>query len=638
MKFKIRNIATYIEISRKIASMNILIFIFLLVMLVLNYISITIMKYYDFSISKIGKPLYNLYYSPLLILKVKNDPLLLDLVRRKFSIVYIIFLVFFISFLFIVSSNKKGLLGTGRFATIQEVYEKGFISIGNDLKDGLILGRIPFEFSIRTLIFLINFPLFTGTFVYIFTPNFKIISLYSILSFLIALFFIIIAERKLTIIDDTNAHTGLIAQTRGGKGAGVIIPTALNWIQSLLGLDPKKEIYNETHNYREKVLNNRILLFEPYNEDYSDPNKVRYNPLIEVRIGTKNEIDDVTVIAEMLTAPELVEKKDHWTESAKNLVVGAILHLLYKAKQEDRVATLGEVFDFLTMPDVLMEIAKTIDFYHESPNFFKKIYDETQLIGVPEGVHPLVYRWANEMANKREEEFSDIMSTVLEKIGIFNSPLLREATKYSDFKMKDLANGDRPYSLYLVIPEENIATGGLIIKLMTTLFFTKLTPKDFVNENNKYKTMAILDELPLFKYIPAVERGAGIIAGAKVKLLVVGQSLSQFYKIYGKENALLDNLGNSVFYSSAKTDYDTASKVSKLLGNKTIEYSNSSGSSIFSSRWNKTTSKRELMTPDEVINMNETRNLIMLRGNLRTIYGKKIMYFKEKYFMKKTKM
>lgn len=636
---KFKNMATYVELSRKFGNFNIILFIILSSLAILNYTTLTVMRYYNFSINKIGKPVLNFYYSPLLIFKKLDDPILLEIVKKKFSTVYVIVLFIFIFCLFLISNSKKGLLGTGRFATLQEVYEKGFISIGNDLKDGLILGRMPFQFTVKTGIFLVNFPLFIGNIVYIFTPNFKIILLYSIISIFGGLFFIIISEKKLTIIDSTNAHTALIAQTRSGKGAGVVIPTALNWIGSLFGFDPKKEIYDETHNYRKKVLNNKILLFDPYDEDYSNPDKIRYNPLAELNIGTKKEVDDITVVSEILTAPEKAGDKNHWTESAKNLVFGAILHLAYKNRHEGREVTLGEVYDFLTSSDVLMEIAKTIDCYHESPAFFRKIYDETQLNGVPEGVHPLVYRWANEMANKREEEFSDILSTTIACISLFKSPLIREATKKSDFKMNDLANGEQPYSLYLVIPESQIKTGGILIKLISTLFVSQLTPRDYINGNNKYKTIAILDEFPLFNYIPAIERAAGFIAGAKVKLLVIGQSLSQFWKIYGKENALLDNLANSVFYSSATTDYDTASKVSKILGNKTIEYSNSSsGSSVFSSKWSKTTAKRELMTPDEIINMDETRNLIMLRGDLRTIYGKKIMYYKEKFFVRKTKV
>ena len=186
-------------------------------------------------------------------------------------------------------------------------------------------------------------------------------------------------------------------------------------------------------------------------------------------------------------------------------------------------------------------------YLHESENFFKTIYDETQLIGVPEGTHPLVKRWANEMSNKRGEEFSDILSTTLANISLFKSPLVRWATSKSDFKMNDIANKETPYSLYLVLPEEQIQTSGMLIKLMITMFISKLTPKDFVNNNNKYETLALLDELPLFNYIPQIERGSGFVAGAKIKLLVVGQSLSQFYKIYGEKNMLLDNLANNVF-------------------------------------------------------------------------------------------
>lgn len=638
---KIRNIATYIECSRRVGNCNILLFLLFASLSFFNFVTIQILKYYDFSLEIIGKPLIRYYYSPFLFLRIQ-DPMLKEYFFKKISIVYTISLFLLLGILFLLGSKKEGLLASGRFSTMREIYEKGFLCIGNSLKDGLILGRIPFQYSFRSFLFLLNFPLLAVNAFFVLTPNPNVLYSTFFISLLLGFLFLSISEKKMTIVENTEVHTSLVAQTRSGKGVGVIIPTSLNWRESLLAFDLKKEIYNESHVFREKKLNNKILLFEPYSGDYSDIHKIRYNPLSEIKIGTEQEVDDVSVIAEILTAPERAEnvkEGSHWIKSAKDLIEGTILHLCYKERLVGKVPTLGEVFDFLTSGDVLSEIARTIDFYHESPSFFRKIYDESQMVGIPEGVHPLVYRWAVAITSKREDEFKDVLSTALNSLSMFKSPSVREATKYSDFKMKDLANGSQPYSLYLAIPEEKIGIGGILIRLITTLFVSKLTPKDFIHGNNKYRTLAILDELPLFNYIPAIERGTGYVAGAKIKLLVVGQSLSQFQKIYGKENILLDNMSNSVFYSSTSTDFDTASKVSKLLGSKTIEYRNfSMGQHTLQQRWSSTTTKRELMTPDEIINMDETRNLIMLRGDLRTIYGKKIVYYKEKYFLKKTKL
>lgn len=571
-----------------------------------------------------------------------KNPTLKEHFFKKFSSIYVVFLFLIFIVLFFLKNKKEGLLASGRFSTMREIYEKGFLCVGNSLKDGLILGRVPFQKSFRSILFVLNFPLLAANIFLVLTPNPKILYTVSFISLLIGLLFLSISEKKMTIIDDTEVHVSLIAQSRSGKGVGVIIPSALNWTESLFAFDIKKEIYNESHIFRGEKLKNKILLFEPFSGDYSDVHKVRYNPLDEIKIATEQEVDDVSVIAEILTAPERadnVQEGSHWIKSAKDLIEGVILHLCYKNRVMGKSTTLGEVFDFLTSGDVIADIARTIEFYHESPSFFRKIYDESQMIDVPEGVHPLVYRWAVAMTSKREDEFKDVLSTALTSLSMFKSPSVREATKYSDFKMNDVANSLVPYSLYLVIPEEKIKIGGILIRLITTLFVSKLTPKDFIQNNNKYRTLAILDELPLFNYIPAIERGIGYVAGARIKLLIAGQSLSQFQKIYGKENILLDNVANSVFYSSTNTDFETASRVSKLLGNKTIEYRNfSMGQHNLQQRWSSVTTKRELMTPDEIINMDETRNLIMLRGDLRTIYGKKILYYKEKYFLNKAKL
>lgn len=631
-----RNLVTKIELNRKYGNLYIVLFFILLILSFLNYITYYIINYYDFNIDILGMPAFKYYFSPFLIFKVK-DEILLGHIKTILSRLYLIFLGIILITIYI-NKNKNGLLGSGRFATMQELYEKGYISLGNNLKNGVILGRCEFKYTFRSFIFMLDNIILALNVAYIFTRNLYTLSIIGLIVFLISFFLILICEKKLTIIDSTNSHIGLIAQTRSGKGAGVIIPTGLNWEQSLIALDVKKEIYIYTKNYREQVLKNKILLFEPFN-DKPEKNKVRYNPLAEIRIGTKNEVDDCYIIAEILTAPPEAKDKNHWTESAKNLVFGAILHLAYVNKLEGKEVTLGEVYDFLTSDNLMKKIKECGTYLHESENFFKTIYDETQLIGVPEGTHPLVKRWANEMSNKRGEEFSDILSTTLANISLFKSPLVRWATSKSDFKMNDIANKETPYSLYLVLPEEQIQTSGMLIKLMITMFISKLTPKDFVNNNNKYETLALLDELPLFNYIPQIERGSGFAAGAKIKLLVVGQSLSQFYKIYGEKNMLLDNLANNVFYASATTDLTTAEKVSKLLGNKTIVYKNASYSQkLFSQRLSDTTTKRELLTPDEIINLPEDKNLIMLRGDIRTVLGKKIQYYKESYFNKKANL
>ena len=93
---KFKNMATYVELSRKFGNFNIILFIILSSLVTLNYTTLTVMRYYNFSINKIGKPILNFYYSPLLIFKKLDDSMLLEIVKKKFSIVYVIVLFIFI--------------------------------------------------------------------------------------------------------------------------------------------------------------------------------------------------------------------------------------------------------------------------------------------------------------------------------------------------------------------------------------------------------------------------------------------------------------------------------------------------------------------------------------------------------------
>lgn len=120
---------------------------------------------------------------------------------------------------------------------------------------------------------------------------------------------------------------GLIAPTRAGKGVGVIVPTLLNWESSSIITDLKGENYSLTAGYREKVLKHKILKFSPHSQ-----NSCSYNPLAQIRLGTRFEYADTQIIADILTDPGENVAKSHWVTQATALLTCIILHVSYVKK------------------------------------------------------------------------------------------------------------------------------------------------------------------------------------------------------------------------------------------------------------------------------------------------------------------
>ena len=126
---------------------------------------------------------------------------------------------------------------------------------------------------------------------------------------------------------DDKHHMIVLAPTRSGKGVGLIVPTLLGeWKGSCIVTDIKGENWGITAGYRQKVMGQKVIKFEP---TASDGTSARFNPFNEVRFGTKYEISDIQNVAGIIVDPEGKGDLDHWKLSARNLLVGLICHMHY---------------------------------------------------------------------------------------------------------------------------------------------------------------------------------------------------------------------------------------------------------------------------------------------------------------------
>ena len=135
------------------------------------------------------------------------------------------------------------------------------------------------------------------------------------------------------------------APTRSGKGVGLVIPTLLSWEHSAVVLDIKGENFSLTSGWRHQN-GHKVLRWDP--TDAIEGRSARYNPLAEIRIGTVYETGDVMNVATLLVDPDGKGVEGHWEQTARSLLIGAITHVTYKARNEGRTGNLSEVLHELT--------------------------------------------------------------------------------------------------------------------------------------------------------------------------------------------------------------------------------------------------------------------------------------------------
>ena len=263
-------------------------------------------------------------------------------------------------------------------------------------------------------------------------------------------------------------------------------------------------------------------------------------------------------------------------------------------------------------------------------------------------VHPKVAEAAANMYNGAEQTAASIMQTAQTSMAVYQDPLIRQNTAVSDFTLRDLLDPSQEVSLYLVLQPNDIDKLRPILRLFVNTMLAKLVrDMEFARKEDakkgaaakkekpkKQRLLLMLDEFPQLGKLEGIEKSLAICAGYGVKICIVAQSMGQLNKIYTKDNAIPGNCHVQIYFTPTLEDGGgTAKTLSDTLGDKTIHsYSKSDNGKVFQSSTSTSNMARKLMTPDEVRRMPADRELVFVAG-FRPVYGKKIRYYEQKYFM-----
>ena len=403
---------------------------------------------------------------------------------------------------------------------------------------------------------------------------------------------------------DGPEHVLCFAPTRSGKGVGLVVPSLLTWPGSAIVHDIKGENWQLTAGWRSRF--SRVLLFDPTN-----PNSAAYNPLLEVRRGD-SEVRDVQNVADILVDPEgLLERRNHWEKTSHALLVGAILHVLYAEADK----TLAGVAAFLSDPR--RPIEATLTAMMKTPHLGDR-------------PHPVVAQAARELLNKSDNERSGVLSTAMSFLGLYRDPVVASVTSRCDWRISDLIEGDRPATLYLVVPPSDISRTKPLVRLVLNQIGRRLT--EDLHADRRHRLLLMLDEFPALGRLDFFESQLAFMAGYGLKAFLIAQSLNQIEKAYGQNNAILDNCHVRVAF--ATNDERTAKRVSDALGTATEMRAMKNYAGHRLSPWlghlmvSRQETARPLLTPGEIMQLPPHEELVLVSG-APPIRAQKARYFKD---------
>jgi type IV secretion system protein VirD4 len=438
---------------------------------------------------------------------------------------------------------------------------------------------------------------------------------------------------------DGPEHVLCYAPTRSGKGVGLVVPTLLSWPASAFVTDLKGELWELTAGWRERGAHNHVLRFEPA----AQQDTVRWNPLSEIRLGTPHEVGDVQNLATLLVDPDGKGLESHWQKTSQALLVGVVLHALYKANDEDRTATLAEVDELLADPE------------RPVGDLWQQMLSYPHIDGQ---CHPVAAAAARDMIDRPVEEAGSVLSTAKSYLSLYRDPIIRHNTSASDFQIRDLMHDTVPRSLYLVTQPTDKDRLRPLVRILVNMVLRVLADKVGFEGGRpkplyKHRLLLMLDEFTALRRLAILQESLAFIAGYGIKAYLICQDIKQLRSAeegYGRDETITSNCHIQV--AMPPNGLETAEHLSRLTGQTSVRHQQISrnGMGLFASasrteQW----IQRPLLTPDECLRLAGPEKdeqgqitrpgaMLVFAAGCPAIYGRQPLYFQDAVFQARARI
>ena len=413
---------------------------------------------------------------------------------------------------------------------------------------------------------------------------------------------------------DGPAHLITLAPTRAGKGVGTVIPNLLAAERSVLVIDPKGENARIAGEARRRF--GTVHVLDPF--EVSGMPSAAYNPLDRLTPDSLDLGEDAASLTEALVMdPPGQVTEAHWNEEAKAILGGLIMFCVCHEDRDRR--SLATVREYLTLPP-------------------EKLRALLELMQDSEEAGGLIARAANRFLGKADREAASVLSNAQRHTHFLDSPRIAKCLARSDFAFSDLRH--RITSVFLVLPPNRMDAYSRWLRLLVSQALqdiardaealTATTDAQNASQRLNSPTLFLLDEFAALGRLEAVERAMGLMAGYGLQLWPILQDMSQLKDLYGdRAGTFIANAGVQQVFGV--NDFETAKWLSQMIGQETAGFQTDNFKPGDGPSFSNNLTGRDLLTPDEIMQLPPERQLLRVQGQATAI-AQKLRYYADPEF------
>lgn len=386
----------------------------------------------------------------------------------------------------------------------------------------------------------------------------------------------------------------------GGSGAGksryFVKPNLLQANCSFVVTDPSGELLETMGTYLERE-GYEVKVFNLEQKDHSSC----YNPFHYIR----DDLGVITMIDTLIknTNPKGSSPSDPFWEKAETALLQALcFYLVSECNPEDR--NFSNVMKLLRCAEVKEgqeDYDSTLDI------LFKDLKDKNK-----EHIAVRQYAVFKQAAGKTAQSILVSCSVRLAK---FNMEEIHKLTGTDDINFGTI--GDRKTALFCITPTGDTSFNFLVSMMYTQIFETLYhhAATECKGKRLPVHVRFLLDEFANIAAIPDFEQKVATMRKFEISCSIIYQTLSQAKTQYKDEwETLIGNCDSLLFLGGS--DASTLEYVSKKLGKETIR---AAGDSVSKGRQGNISIShnkiaRDLLTPDELSNMDNNNCILFIRG------------------------
>ncbi|MFC7694720.1 type IV secretory system conjugative DNA transfer family protein [Paeniroseomonas aquatica] len=320
----------------------------------------------------------------------------------------------------------------------------------------------------------------------------------------------------------------------------------------------------------------------------------------------------------------------HWNEEAKALVAGLLMHLACAG-----LTGSGHAVDAAPGARGLPTLRARLTL---PPREWEALL--RSMLADAGAAGGLVARAAARQLGKADREAAGVLSAAQRHTHFLDSPRMAASMARSDFRWRDLRDGAA--TVFLVLPPDRMAAYARWLRLLVAQGISELARAP--QRPGTPPVLLLLDEFAALGRLEPVLSAAGLMAGLGLQLWPILQDMAQLRAAYGESAATF--LANSgLVQISAPADLNTATWLSRTLGNATVEYETSSsgssspaglaafgrGHASVSEGTSTHLAGRPLLTPDEAMRL-PPHLQVLLRPGKPPVLAAKLRHYSDPEF------